>query len=79
MKTTWNPKTNEFNIEGISNRDFYSLLYGLSEAKSAALRRISELDDIKDLVSDIIDDDRAIISDSERLIGELRVYEITEG
>lgn len=79
MKTTWNPQTNEFTIQGISNAERAELIHALFEAKNATLRRLADFKIIEDVVPELIEDDRAIIADIERLISDLRTYEIMEG
>lgn len=79
MKTTWNPDTNEFTITGISAAERFELVHALKEAKDATLRRMADFEDIKDVVPELIEDDRAIVSDIERMIDDLRTYEVTEG
>lgn len=79
MKTTWNPETNEFTIVGISAAERFELMHALHEAKDAVLRRMADLGIIKDMVPEIIEDDRAIVSDIERMIDDLGTYEVKEG
>ena len=79
MKTTWNPDTNEFAITGISAAERFELIHALVEAKNATLRRMADFEIIKDMVPELIEDDRAIVSDIERMIGDLRIYEVREG
>lgn len=78
MKTTWNIKTNEFTIEGIKNPDRAAIIHALYEARNAALRRIADLDDIKDTVPEVLEDEREEIADYERLIDNLRTYIVME-
>lgn len=79
MKTTWNPETNEFAIEGISAPERSELMHALHEAKDAVLRRMVCFETIKDMIPEIVEDDRAIISDIERMIDDLGTYEVKEG
>jgi len=79
MKTTWNPETNEFTIVGISVAERSELMHVLHEAKDAVLRRMVYFETIKDTIPEIIEDDRAIISDIERMIDDLETYEVKEG
>ena len=79
MKTTWNPKTNEFTIAGISAAERFELMHALHEAKNAVLRRMADLEIVKDMVPEIIEDDRAIVSDIAKMIDDLGTYEVKEG
>lgn len=79
MKTTWNPETNEFTIVGISAAERSELMHALHEAKDAVLRRMADLGIIKDMIPEIIEDDRSIVSDIERMIDDLGTYEVKEG
>lgn len=79
MKITWNPETNEFTIAGISAAERSGLMHALHEAKDAVLRRMVQFEPIKDMVPEIIEDDRAIVSDIERIIDDLGTYEVKEG
>lgn len=79
MKITWNPETNEFTIVGISVTERSELMHALHEAKDAVLRRMADLGIIKDMIPEIIEDDRAIVSDIERMIDDLGTYEVKEG
>lgn len=79
MKTTWNPETSEFIIVGISTAELFELIQALHEAKHAILRRMADLEIVKDMVPEIIEDDRAIVSDIERMIDDLVTYKVKEG
>lgn len=78
MKITWNPKTDEFAIVGVSKAERFGLIHVLHEAKDAVLRRIADLEIIKDTVPEMIEEDRAIVSDIERMIDDFMICEVKE-
>ena len=78
MKTTWNPETNEYTIVGISVAERFELIHALHEARNATLRRMADFKDIEDVVPELIEDDRAIVADIERMIADLKTYEVIE-